>query len=985
MVRKRWRCTEGEPSQFRAASSNLGRWHSYLCMRAGKRLEPEQFYSKFAAKNGELFDCAWGCRDYRQGAIAMARHFISADATFTALDDALAEAADHSTDVDHGHYGRTFGDHPRLTHNDMEKQRWICQEWHSFLGLGPFPVQEPIVAVRSRGGPRIDKDAVKSVLSEILPDFSSAVADAVMKKIQTLLPGNSTAIELLTASTSHPNAPSTTSRTPAAAEIDIETDFEIEIEGPVERRPSAVRGSVRKSHPGAAVAPSSSRRRQGLLPAPSRPGNHPSAGQPDVNLPSAKRRFQIELAVFSSDPPSPSTPDRGLPELKNKGKGREVAPEPVVSTQIFSDLDFSSPSPRPVPHPRPLHVTPGAVPHASGSHPIAHVGRRKRCAPEALDSELEFEEVTETPQKRLRRDAGAPSRALSELTSDDDMEDVDAGLDFDRDSMADFIAPSTPDPATESQRDAIRSAIARAVSVSDAREKSAEQMDAIMAILNGEPRDMAVVMKTGGGKSLLWTVPPLLGVKGISVVICPFKALMDEQYRRCVKAGVRCHDYGASKDVRNDVQNLFLQVEHASMDVFQRLAIPNHAPLATDVSLSLLVLPLGRKIKRVFIDEFHDIGQCHPDRRSKWDALARQCSQMDIQIILLSATCPPSMTDALLRPFKMDKRLVHFIRGPTDREEIGLHYIRALYTADNAPLHKIVGCLHAMLKPEERILVFFNSKSELVKFAKKSGCALYHSDLYEPGNTREANLRRWDSGEMKVMACTTGFAQGVDRPHVRFVVMKEPEYGLLVAMQMMGRAGRDGKKSHAFVVDANGGQIFKNRDLASSSAVKQVLGDDRTCRVLSTTKALDGGDHAYECSDRPSRTPCDLCDPRDPIHRAVLAASKEVNGPIQPLGGAAQPMRTEARNQRYSGGERSEATVRFACPVPVWRYSRRQTRQRPPISSVVASLASFADSQVQGPSTSRVRTICLACAVCLGKLTLVGNVAGKHAADALAG
>jgi hypothetical protein len=99
------------------------------------------------------------------------------------------------------------------------------------------------------------------------------------------------------------------------------------------------------------------------------------------------------------------------------------------------------------------------------------------------------------------------------------------------------------------------------------------------------------------------------------------------------------------------------------------------------------------------------------------------------------------MTDALLYPFKIDKRIVNFIQGLMDREEISLHYIRVLYTPDNTPLHRIVECLHVMLKPEEQILVFFNSKSGLIKFMKKSRCLLYHSDLYKPGNTREVNLR----------------------------------------------------------------------------------------------------------------------------------------------------------------------------------------------------------------------------------------------------
>ena len=114
--------------------------NSYLCMREGKRLEANQFYGRVIVKNHKLLHCTWDSRDYRQAAITMTRHFISPDATFASLDDTFAEAADHSTDIDHVHDGRAFRDHPCLTHSDLEQQQWICQEWHSFLGLGPFLV-----------------------------------------------------------------------------------------------------------------------------------------------------------------------------------------------------------------------------------------------------------------------------------------------------------------------------------------------------------------------------------------------------------------------------------------------------------------------------------------------------------------------------------------------------------------------------------------------------------------------------------------------------------------------------------------------------------------------------------------------------------------------------------------------------------------------------------------------------------------------------
>lgn len=121
-------------------------------MDNGSRMSPDQWYAVFKQKNREVFQCAWGVRDFRQGAIAMAREFISPSHAFSLADDLLAEGADHSTEIDHSHYGNLQGSIPELSNNTVEKHRWLAREWHSFCGLGPFEPQEPVRRTRMRGG-----------------------------------------------------------------------------------------------------------------------------------------------------------------------------------------------------------------------------------------------------------------------------------------------------------------------------------------------------------------------------------------------------------------------------------------------------------------------------------------------------------------------------------------------------------------------------------------------------------------------------------------------------------------------------------------------------------------------------------------------------------------------------------------------------------------------------------------------------------------
>lgn len=178
------------------------------------------------------------------------------------------------------------------------------------------------------------------------------------------------------------------------------------------------------------------------------------------------------------------------------------------------------------------------------------------------------------------------------------------------------------------------------------------------------------------------------------------------------------------------------------------------------------------------------------------------------------------------------------------------------------------------------MLVFFGAQADVEIFAKENSCAVYHSKLWQPGNTKSYNLDLWDRGESKVMACTTAFAQGIDRSNVRYVVIFRPTYGLLVNNQMLGRAGRDGKESHVFfVTDATAIASFRGAKAVKAQCLEEL--DDvvhgNECRRYSTTLCMDGVDLAVRCTDKPRGVPCDVCAPDSPMQRFAMEA---INTPL---------------------------------------------------------------------------------------------------------
>jgi hypothetical protein len=163
----------------------------YLVLDNGSRIKPDQWYSEFKQRNQEVFNCAWGVRAFRQGAIAMAREFISPNDAFAMAEDLLAEGADHSTDIDKGHYGLLYGSMPELTNNTMSKHRWLNEEWQSFCGLGPFPPQEPIRQARTRSahsqGAQLSGQPSPD-LGRISETISTVTGSVVTKFLQDNLP-----------------------------------------------------------------------------------------------------------------------------------------------------------------------------------------------------------------------------------------------------------------------------------------------------------------------------------------------------------------------------------------------------------------------------------------------------------------------------------------------------------------------------------------------------------------------------------------------------------------------------------------------------------------------------------------------------------------------------------------------------------------------------------------------------------------------------
>lgn len=320
-------------------------------------------------------------------------------------------------------------------------------------------------------------------------------------------------------------------------------------------------------------------------------------------------------------------------------------------------------------------------------------------------------------------------------------------------------------------------------------------------------------------------------------------------------------------------------------------------------------------------------------------------------IILLSATAPPSLENRLLQTFWLDSKHTAFLRSVTNRPEIGFHAIHlAPLTADRT-LARFVHALLGRLKDKERMLVFFASCTLAESFAADHDFAVYHSKLAEGEQGKKENVARWDRGETKVMACTSAFGSGVDCPNVRYVVTFDSTYGLMATLQMAGRAGRDGKESHAFFLTSQTSPPCKkggNEDLAWE--LGQFVHADQ-CRVYQAMFYMDGAEMAQKCGQLPAQVPCDVCRPEGAMHQFALGVVKEA---VQK---ASSPDKTAPKASLEYRTSYSTTGASFTAPGEIRTGKSRAFSDDLPHSLDVPPVRNLFKDQRRAPAGAKVCTL----------------------------
>ena len=343
-------------------------------------------------------------------------------------------------------------------------------------------------------------------------------------------------------------------------------------------------------------------------------------------------------------------------------------------------------------------------------------------------------------------------------------------------------------------------------------------------------RDVLALMPTGGGKSLCYQLPALLQT-GISLVVSPLIALMQDQVRQL-------------RD--NDIAATFINSSIEPAEIGRRLAAlargeyklvylaPERLVLGDFLEGHLNRLSAGPGINAFVIDEAHCVSEWGHDFRPEYrqlSALRRRHPQ--VPILAFTATATPRVRIDIVTQLALRDPVVHLTSFNRPNLFYGVrskskHSYRDVLAQARAGGSGIVYCLS-----RRRV-------DELTAELHSDGIRVrpYHAGL--DADTRRDNQEAFIRDDMQVIVATIAFGMGINKPDVRWVIHYDLPKSLESYYQESGRAGRDGDPAQCILyfgvgdirtaefliqqkVDPTSGEPLESEQRIARQQLRQVL------------------------------------------------------------------------------------------------------------------------------------------------------------------
>lgn len=330
--------------------------------------------------------------------------------------------------------------------------------------------------------------------------------------------------------------------------------------------------------------------------------------------------------------------------------------------------------------------------------------------------------------------------------------------------------------------------------------------------LSGETKNEAtfnqlVLFPTGFGKSICFQLPSLL-LKGLTVVVYPLLALMNDQKRRFDEAQIPCALFrGKLSEEEWHSQELLISSGKATTVVVNPEILG-----ATKLRRFLCRFTIAHMV----IDEAHCISEWGETFRPSYLTLGESARTLSPRILsAFTATAGPQIIASIEEKLFLGNSY-ELVNAEADRPNI-------LYGV--VPSLSPTRCLRRLIVSCKKPAIIFERsrpgtkiKAEYLQSIGFINSRFYHAGLSSP--ERKATEEWFHSSDDAILVSTNAYGMGMDKKNIRTVIHSSLPDSAEAYIQEAGRGGRDGKDALALLID-DLGSINRARFGKNSGATAQ--------------------------------------------------------------------------------------------------------------------------------------------------------------------
>ncbi|MFZ4679974.1 MAG: RecQ family ATP-dependent DNA helicase [Flavobacterium sp.] len=306
----------------------------------------------------------------------------------------------------------------------------------------------------------------------------------------------------------------------------------------------------------------------------------------------------------------------------------------------------------------------------------------------------------------------------------------------------------------------------------------------IASVLDG--KDTFALMPTGGGKSICFQVPAMMQ-EGICLVISPLIALMRDQVENLQNKGIKA--IALTGGIYHD--DIIDLLDNCQFGNYKFLYLSPER-LQNDWILERIKnLP----INLIAIDEAHCVSQWGHDFRPAYLKIVQLKEYFPkVPFLALTASATSRVKEDIITQLKLDNPQI---------------FTKSFYRANIAYMvfeteDKLYLLQQILQKnPEPSIIYVTNRKSclETVHQLESQGftATYYHGGL--TAKEKEKHMKLWMEEKVQVIVATNAFGMGIDKANVKTIIHLHLPQNLENYYQEAGRAGRDGEKAFAILLN----------------------------------------------------------------------------------------------------------------------------------------------------------------------------------------